>query len=187
MITGFGRLGAPFAAEYFGVTPDIMTTAKGLTNGALPMGAVFASRAIHDALMQGPENAIELFHGYTYSGHPAACAAALATLDIYEREGLLTRAGLAGRPVARGDHDACAARRTSSTSATSAWSPASSSAPRAGAPGARGYDLFVDCFEQGLLMRASGDTIALSPPLIVEPAQIDEMVAIIGEALKRLA
>ena len=95
VITGFGRLGAPFAAQRFGVTPDLMTTAKGLTNGVLPMGAVFARRAVHDVLMQGPPAAIEFFHGYTYSGHPTACAAALATLDIYRREGLLTR--VAGR------------------------------------------------------------------------------------------
>ncbi len=95
VITGFGRLGTPFASDYFGVVPDLMTTAKGLTNGALPMGAVFASRAVHDALMIGPEPAIELFHGYTYSGHPVACAAGLAALDIYTRDGLLTRvAGL---------------------------------------------------------------------------------------------
>ena len=92
VITGFGRLGHAFATDYFGVTPDLVTTAKGLTNGVIPMGAVFASRAVHDALMTGPENAIELFHGYTYSGHPVACAAGLAALDIYESEGLFTRA-----------------------------------------------------------------------------------------------
>ena len=91
VITGFGRLGAPFAAEYFGVTPDLMTTAKGITNGTIPCGAVFASRKIHDALMTGPQSQIELFHGYTYSAHPVACAAGLATLDIYKDEGLLTR------------------------------------------------------------------------------------------------
>jgi len=91
VITGFGRLGTPFAVDYFGVKPDLVTTAKGLTNGAIPMGAVFASRTVHDALMTGPENAIELFHGYTYSGHPVACAAGLATLEIYAEEGLLTR------------------------------------------------------------------------------------------------
>ena len=92
VITGFGRLGTSFAANYFGVTPDLMATAKGLTNGAIPMGAVFARRKVHDALMTGPENQIELFHGYTYSAHPAACAAGLATLEIYKSEGLLTRA-----------------------------------------------------------------------------------------------
>ena len=92
VITGFGRLGQPFASQYFGVTPDLMTTAKGVTNGNLPMGAVFARREVHDAFMKGPEAAIEFAHGYTYSAHPVACAAALATLDIYEKEGLLTRA-----------------------------------------------------------------------------------------------
>ena len=91
VITGFGRLGAPFAANYFGVTPDMMTTAKGITNGTVPCGAVFASRKIHDTLMTGPQAQIELFHGYTYSAHPVACAAGIATLDIYKDEGLLTR------------------------------------------------------------------------------------------------
>ena len=92
MITGFGRLGTPFAADYFGVTPDIITTAKGITNGTIPMGAVFVKTKIYDAFMSGPEEAIEFFHGYTYSGHPVACAAALATLEVYKEEGLLTRA-----------------------------------------------------------------------------------------------
>ncbi|WP_163363409.1 aminotransferase class III-fold pyridoxal phosphate-dependent enzyme, partial [Enterobacter cloacae] len=90
VITGFGRLGTPFAVDYFGVVPDLITTAKGITSGVIPMGAVFASKQIYDAFMTGPENMIELFHGYTYSGHPVACAAALATLDTYEEEGLLT-------------------------------------------------------------------------------------------------
>ncbi|MBO6728089.1 MAG: aminotransferase class III-fold pyridoxal phosphate-dependent enzyme, partial [Rhizobiaceae bacterium] len=92
VITGFGRLGAPFAADYFGVVPDIMTTAKGVTNGVIPMGAVFVKKEIHDAFMNGPEHLIEFFHGYTYSGNPIACAAGLATLDTYQEEGLLTRA-----------------------------------------------------------------------------------------------
>ena len=92
VITGFGRLGAPFAAERFGVTPDMITFAKGVTNGTVPMGGVIASRHIYDAFMQGPEHAIELFHGYTYSGHPLACAAAMATLDIYRDEDLFERA-----------------------------------------------------------------------------------------------
>ena len=92
VITGFGRLGTPFAAQYFGVIPDLMTVAKGITNGVVPMGAAFVQRGIHDALMQGPEHVVELFHGYTYSGHPVACAAGLATLEIYAREGLFERA-----------------------------------------------------------------------------------------------
>src|SRR5690606_30676532 len=91
VITGFGRLGTPFAADYFGVTPDIITTAKGVSNGVIPMGAVFVKKEIHDAFMNGPEHMIEFFHGYTYSGNPIACAAALGTLDTYKEEGLLTR------------------------------------------------------------------------------------------------
>ena len=112
VITGFGRLGAPFARQYFGVTPDLMTTAKGITNGTMPMGAVFASRKIHDALMTGPESQIELFHGYTYSAHPVACAAGLATLDIYKDEGLLTRGADAGRLLAGCAASAARAFRT---------------------------------------------------------------------------
>src|SRR6202789_1231188 len=98
VITGFGPIGKPLPSQAFDVTPDLMTTAKGLTNGAIPMGAVFAQRKIYDAFMEGPENAIELFHGYTYSAHPVACAAALATLDIYAKEGLLTRAATLSAP-----------------------------------------------------------------------------------------
>jgi beta-alanine--pyruvate transaminase len=184
VITGFGRLGTPFATDYYGVIPDIVTTAKGLTNGALPMGAVFCSRKIHDGLVQGPEGAIELFHGYTYSGHPAACAAGLATLDIYAREGLLTRvADLA-------DHwaDAIHSLRDKGPVIdirTVGLMAGVELAPREGAVGARAYDVFVDCFEHGLLCRYTGDTIALSPPLIVQPGQIDEIVEILGAAIAR--
>jgi beta-alanine--pyruvate transaminase len=186
VITGFGRLGTPFATEYFGVTPDIVTAAKGLTNGALPMGAVFASRAVHDALMIGPEAAIELFHGYTYSGHPAACAAGLATLEIYQREGLLTRAaGLAGHW-----QDAMSGLSTAPNVIdirTIGLVAGIELQPRQGAPGARGYEVFVDCFERGLLIRATGDTIALSPPLIIEPGQIDTIAAMLADAIARAA
>ena len=185
VITGFGRLGAPFATDYFGVVPDLVTTAKGLTNGAIPMGAVFASRKVHDALMHGPESQIELFHGYTYSGHPAACAAGLATLEIYREEGLLTRAaeletdwqmpctpeGPAARHRHSHDRPHCRHRAGS----------------RAGAPGARAYDAFVDCFERGLLIRVTGDIIAFSPPLIIETSQIDDIVDTLSDALKRVA
>ena len=186
VISGFGRLGAPFATDYFGVVPDLVTTAKALTNGAIPMGAVFASRAVHDALVAGPAGAIELFHGYTYSGHPAACAAALATLDIYAREGLLSRVASLADPW----RDAVMTLRGAphvGDIRTIGLVAGIELTPRDGAPGTRGYDLFVDCFEHGLLTRASGDTIALSPPLIVEPSQIEEMVSIIGDALGRLA
>ncbi|WP_407525851.1 aspartate aminotransferase family protein [Methylobacterium oryzisoli] len=186
VITGFGRLGAPFATDYFGVTPDIVTTAKGLTNGTIPMGAVFASRAVHDALMHGPEETIELFHGYTYSGHPAGCAAGLASLDIYEQEGLLTRA--AGLQAYW--HEAMHGLRSAPhviDIRTIGMIAGIELAPRGGAPGARAYDAFVDCFEKGLLIRVTGDIIALSPPLIVERAQIDAMVSMLADALARAA
>ncbi len=186
VITGFGRLGTPFAADYFGVVPDIMTTAKGLTNGAVPMGAVFASRKVHDGLMTGPEAAIELFHGYTYSGHPIACAAGLATLDIYAEEGLLTRAAELATKWQEAMHSLRGARHVIDIR-TIGLVVGIELESRAGAIGARAYDIFVDCFEKGLLIRVTGDIIALSPPLIVEPGQIDDMVSLLGDALKRAA
>jgi beta-alanine--pyruvate transaminase len=186
VISGFGRLGAPFATDYFGVTPDIITTAKGLTNGVIPMGAVFCTDAVHDALMHGPEAAIELFHGYTYSGHPVACAAGLASLDIYEREGLYTRAA----DLADTWQKAVMTLRSSPKVIdirTIGLVAGIELASRDGAPGARAYDVFVDCFERGLLIRVTGDIIALSPPLIIDPSEIQATVSMIGDALNRVA
>ncbi|SFV06341.1 beta-alanine--pyruvate transaminase [Methylobacterium sp. 174MFSha1.1] len=186
VITGFGRLGAPFATDYFGVTPDLITTAKGLTNGTIPMGAVFATRQVHDALMHGPEGAIELFHGYTYSGHPVACAAGLATLEIYAEEGLLTRT----TQVQAQWHAAMHALRDCPNVIdirTIGLIAGIELTSRDGAPGARAYDVFTDCFEKGLLIRVTGDIIALSPPLIAEPEHIDTMASMLGEALRRAA
>lgn len=186
VITGFGRLGTPFAVDYFGVVPDLITAAKGLTNGAIPMGAVFANRKVHDGLMTGPENAIELFHGYTYSGHPVACAAGLATLEIYAEDGLLTRgAALADHwqealHSLKGMSNVIDIRNLGLVGAIELSS-------RDGTPGARAYDVFVDCFKKGLLIRVTGDVIALSPPLIIEKEQIDTIVSILGDALKRVA
>ncbi len=186
VITGFGRLGTPFATDYFGVTPDLVTTAKGITNGTIPMGAVFASRKVYDGLMVGPENAIELFHGYTYSGHPVACAAGLATMEIYEEEGLLTRAASLEEywqealHSLKGQPHIVDIRNIGLVGAIEL-------APRDGAPGTRAYDVFVDCFKKGTLIRVTGDIIALSPPLIVEKEQIDTIVSTIADALKRAA
>ncbi|EXL08394.1 aspartate aminotransferase family protein [Brucella anthropi] len=186
VITGFGRLGTPFAVDYFGVVPDLVTTAKGLTNGAIPMGAVFAARKVYDGLMTGPENAIELFHGYTYSGHPVAAAAGLATLEVYAEEGLLTRgAELANHwqealHSLKGVSNVIDIRNLGLVGAIELSS-------RKDAPGARAYDVFVDCFKKGLLIRVTGDVIALSPPLIVEKEQIDTIVSVIGDAIKRAA
>jgi len=186
VITGFGRLGTPFAADFFGVTPDMMTTAKGITNGAVPCGAVFASRKVHDGLMTGPESQIELFHGYTYSAHPVACAAGLATLDIYKDEGLLTRgAKFTGYwrdalHALKGLPNVIDIRNVGLMGAVEL-------APRKDAPGARGYEVMVDCFNRGLYFRTSGDAIAMSPPLIVENNHIDEMMSILSDAIKRVA
>lgn len=186
VITGFGRLGTPFAVDYFGVKPDLVTTAKGLTNGAIPMGAVFASRTVHDALMTGPENAIELFHGYTYSGHPVACAAGLATLEIYAEEGLLTRGAELAEHWQNALHSLKDAPNVIDIRNLGLVGAIELSS-REGAIGARAYDVFVDCFKKGLLIRVTGDVIALSPPLIVEKEQIDTIVSMIGDALKRAA
>jgi beta-alanine--pyruvate transaminase len=178
VITGFGRLGQPFAAQYFDVLPDMITSAKALTNAAIPMGATFVRKQVYDAFMQGPESAIEFFHGYTYSGHPVACAAAAATLDIYEREGLFTRVGVLQ------NHWQQAAHALKDLSGVIdirdlGLVAAIEFEPIAGKPGARGYDIFTRCFAEGLLVRAAGDAIALSPPLIITPAQIDELFGIL--------
>lgn len=182
VITGFGRLGTPFASDYFGVKPDLYTTAKAMTNGVIPMGAVFVQNHIHEAFMAGPEQMIELSHGYTYSGHPVACAAGLATLDIYEKHGLLTRgAGLAPRWEEK-IHSLKGARHVIDIRNIGIIAGIELD-PRDGAPGQRAYDVFVRCFEAGLLIRVTGDIIALSPPLIVEDEHVDQIVQTLGSVL----
>ena len=183
VITGYGRLGAPFAAEYFGVTPDLMCTAKGLTNAAIPMGAVFASRAIHDTFMQGPPEVIELFHGYTYSGHPAACAAGLATLDIYAGEGLFERAAALAPIFEAALHDLRGLPNVIDVRNIGLMG-AVEMAPRDGAPGKRGYDVFLAALNDGLYARYTGDIIALSPPLIVSEGEIGRIVETLARAIK---
>ena len=186
VITGFGRLGKPFASEYFNVVPDIITSAKGLTNGTVPMSAVFVRSKIFDRFMnESPEGAIEFFHGYTYSGHPLACAAGMAVLDIYKDEELFERAA----------------------SLASYWEDAAHSLKGAkhvidirnlgliagieletivGKPGARGAEVFSLCFDEGVLVRITGDTIALSPPLIIEKKQIDKLFETIRKVLSKI-
>ncbi|MGH6761786.1 MAG: aspartate aminotransferase family protein [Phyllobacterium sp.] len=183
VITGFGRLGTPFAVDFFGVKPDLVTSAKGLTNGAIPMGAVFASRTVYDALMQGPEGQIELFHGYTYSGHPVACAAGLATLEIYEDEDLLTR-GAEVEPYWQDAIHSLKGLPHVIDIRTIGLIAGIELASRPDAVGSRAYDVFVDCFNKGLLIRVTGDIIALSPPLIIEREQIDTIVSKLGDAIK---
>jgi beta-alanine--pyruvate transaminase len=184
VITGFGRTGAAFAAEEFGVRPDMITLAKGLTNGCVPMGAVLVTKAIYDAFMQGPEG-IELFHGYTYSAHPVACAAGLATLEIYQRDGLLTRAKTLSK---QWEHTAHALRGLPHVIDIRAYGLilGLELEPIPGKPGARGYEVFTKCFEKGVLVRQTADIIAMSPPLIVEPAQIEQMFGTLAEVLRTL-
>jgi len=186
VITGFGRTGNPFAAQTFGVTPDLMTLAKGITNGCVPMGAVVAKQGIYDTFMQGPEHLIEFFHGYTYSAHPLACAAGLATLDTYAEEGLLTRAKELEGYFAEGLHSLRSAPNVIDIRNIGLVGGIEL-APRTGAPGQRAFDVFLDCYDKGLLIRTTGDTVALSPPLIIERAQIDQVIETLGHALRRAA
>ena len=185
VITGYGRLGTPFGADYFGVTPDIMVTAKGLTNGVIPMGAVMVSKEIHDAFMQGPEHLIEFFHGYTYSGNPIASAAGLATLDTYKDEGLLTRGAALAKVWEDGLHSlkglphVIDIRNIGLVGAIELQ-------PIDGQPTKRAFSAFLKAFEQGVLIRTTGDIIALSPPLIVSESQIDEIVSTLAGILKTL-
>ena len=186
VITGFGRTGQPFAAQTFGVVPDMITCAKGLTNGCVPMGAVLVKDEIHDAFMSGPEHLIEFAHGYTYSGHPLACAAGLGTLDTYAEEGLLTRAGTMQDDFAkalhslRGEPNVIDIRNIGLVGGIEL-------APLPGDPAKRAFDVFLDCYARGLLIRTTGDTIALSPPLVIENTHIDQIVDTLRGAIRRAA
>ncbi len=186
VITGYGRLGKPFAADYFDVQPDIIVTAKGLTNGVIPMGAVMVTADIHDAFMTGPEHVIEFMHGYTYSGNPMAAAAGLATLDTYKEEGLLERGTELGSYWEQALHSLKDAphvidiRNIGLVGAVELQ-------PIAGEPTKRAFSAFVKAFENGLLIRTTGDIIALSPPLIVEKTHIDQIVDGIRTVLKEVA
>lgn len=184
VITGFGRTGSAFGSQEFGVTPDIITGAKGLTNGCVPMGCVIVKKDIYDTFMQGPDG-IEFFHGYTYTAHPIACAAGLATLGIYEREGLLTRA----KSLARYWEDAIHSLKGSPhliDIRNYGLIGALEFEPIPGKPGACAFDVYLKCFEKGLLVRQTGDILALSPPLIVERTHIDQIFTTLSEVLKGL-
>jgi beta-alanine--pyruvate transaminase len=186
VITGFGRMGTPFAADYFEITPDIMVTAKGITNGVVPMGGVFVKSEIHDAFMTGPEHLIEFFHGYTYSAHPLACAAGLATLDTYADEGLLTRAAELAPYWEQALHSLKDTKHVIDIRNIGLVG-AIELEPIAGEPTKRAFSVFLECFERGVLIRTTGDIIALSPPLIISKEQIDELIGTIGDVLKAAA
>jgi len=186
VITAFGRVGAASATEYFGVMPDIITCAKGLTNATVPMGAAIASRKVHDAIIDGAGPGIEFFHGYTYSGHPLAAAAGLATLEVYREEGLFDRARALSpyweerAHALRGAPHVIDIRNLGLMAAIELR-------PREGKPGARAMETFHRCFDEGFLVRITADTIALSPPLIIEKAQIDQLFDKIADVLKTIA
>ncbi|HEU4994952.1 MAG TPA: aspartate aminotransferase family protein [Gemmatimonadaceae bacterium] len=186
VITGFGRLGSMFGAERFGVTPDIITMAKGLSNAAVPMGAVMMRKELYDRVVNASESGIEFMHGYTYGGHPLACAAALASLDIHVGERLAARANSLAPYFEQAvhslrDHPHVIDIRNEGLMAGIELEP------RPGKPTARALDAYLDCFREGVLIRYTGDTIALSPPLIIEKGQIDRIITTLGKALERLA
>ncbi|MCG3188347.1 MAG: Beta-alanine--pyruvate aminotransferase [Burkholderiaceae bacterium] len=186
VITGFGRTGQPFAAQTFGVTPDLMTVAKGLTNGCVPMGGVFVKQAIHDAFMSGPEHLIEFFHGYTYSAHSLACAAGLGTLATYAEEGLLTRAATLHSYFGEAVHSLNGLANVIDVR-NFGLVAGIELRPIDGEPTKRAYNVFLDCFDKGVLVRTTGDIIALSPPLIVEREHIDRIVDTLRGAIQRAA
>lgn len=185
VITGFGRLSAPFAADRLSVTPDLMCLAKGLTNAAVPAGAVAASTGIYDALLEGAEAPIELFHGYTYSAHPLACAAGLATLETYREDDLFARAAAMEGYWQEALHSLADARHVVDIRNLGIVGGVELSS-RPGAPTARAMEVFETCFDEGLLIRVTGEIIALSPPLILEKSHIDRMVETIRTVLSRV-
>ena len=185
VITGFGRLGTAFAADYFGVIPDMICCAKGLTNAAVPMGAVIVRQSIHDAFMAAaPENGIEFYHGYTYSGHPLACAAAIATLQVYRDEQLFERAAQMAPVFEAAAHSLRGLPHVKDVRNLGLVCGIElESIPCK--PTARAYDVFERCFwQKNILLRTTGDILALSPPLVISEGQIEELFAKIGEALK---
>ncbi|MEM1432324.1 MAG: aspartate aminotransferase family protein [Pseudomonadota bacterium] len=186
VISGFGRLGTATASEFFGVTPDLITLAKGLTNAAVPMGAVAVRDTIYASALEHAKAPIELFHGYTYSGHPLAAAAGLATLDVYAEEGLFARAGAMALPLQEAAH-ALRDKPHVIDVRNLGLVVGIELAPRDGAPGTRAFDAFQMAWEAGLMIRVTGDIIALSPPLIVSEAEIARIFDTIGDVLDRLA
>jgi beta-alanine--pyruvate transaminase len=186
VITGFGRTGSAFAAEEYGVLPDIMTTAKGISNGAIPLGAVFARDGIYDTFMQGPEHIPELAHGYTYSAHPVACAAAMATLDIYERENLFARVKEIAPYFEKALHDLKDSPHVIDIR-NCGLAGAIQLQPREGEPGKRAMEVVLEAYQRGVLLRWTGDTIAVAPPFIIEPEQIDQVAQTLKNILREAA
>ncbi|HZP92937.1 MAG TPA: aspartate aminotransferase family protein [Burkholderiales bacterium] len=185
VITGFGRTGSPFASHTFGVVPDMITFAKGISNGAVPMGGVLVKKEIYDAFMNGPESIIEFFHGYTYSAHPLATAAAVATLDLYDQEGLFERARELSPYYEQAVHSLRGLPHVIDVRNLGLMCGVEL-APIPEQPGMRAFDRFLKCFEKGVLVRQAGDVIALTPPLIAQKKHIDELVGTLADVLKSM-
>jgi len=189
VITGFGRLGVNFGADFYGVVPDMLNFAKAVTNGVIPLGGVICRDFIYDTMMNAgaPEHVIEFFHGYTYSGHPVACAAAVATLQLMKDEDLFARAGVQGRVLGHAMHSLLKGLPNVVGIRTLGLAGAVELAPNASGPGKRAYDIMLDCFHQGVWLRAAGDNIVICPPYIVDDAQIDQMVQTLADSIRRHA
>ncbi len=189
VITGFGRLGMNFGADYYGVVPDMLNFAKAVTNGVIPLGGVICRDFIYDAMMNAnsPAHAIEFFHGYTYSGHPVACAAAIATLDLMKEENLFARAGQQGKKLGDAMHSAVKGLPHVIGIRTLGLAGAVELASIPGVPGKRAYDIFMDCFHKGVWVRPAGENIVICPPYIVEDAHIDQIVQTVADSIRRHA
>jgi beta-alanine--pyruvate transaminase len=191
VITGFGRLGTPFAADFYGVQPDMLNFAKAVTNGVIPLGGVICTDRIYNAMMgahsSAPGHAIEFFHGYTYSGHPVACAAAIATLDLFEQDKLFERAGEMGPVLGDAMHSTLKGLPNVIGIRSLGLAAAVELAPMAGMPGKRAFDIFLDCFQRGVLVRNAGDVLVFAPPFIVEREHIETMVSVLADAIRRHA
>ena len=189
VITGFGRLGTPFAADYYGVVPDMLNFAKAVTNGVIPLGGVICRDFIYDAMMntQAPEHAIEFFHGYTYSGHPVACAAALATLELMAQEDLFARAGQQGRVLGDALHSTLKGLPGVAGIRSLGLAGAVELAPNASAPGKRAFEIFRSCFQDGVWIRPAGDNLVVCPPYIVTDSQIEQIVSTMAKAIRQHA
>ncbi len=191
VITGFGRMGVSFASDYYGVVPDMLNFAKCVTNGVIPLGGVICREHIYQAFLdcnaKSPDHAIEFFHGYTYSGHPVACAAAIATIKLFKEDDLFARAGQMGTVLGDAMHSLMKGLPNVVSIRTLGLAGAVEMSPIAGSPGKRAYNIFLDCYHQGVLVRPAGENIVLCPPYIVDKSQIDQMVSTVAASIKKHA
>ena len=191
VITGFGRLGSNFGADFYGVVPDMLNFAKAVTNGVIPRGGVICTDRIYNTMMEAnagsPAHAIEFFHGYTYSGHPVACAAAMATLNLFKEEKLFERAGQMGVVLGDAAHSAFKGLPNVIGIRSLGLAAAVELSSIAGSPGKRAYDIFMDCFRSGVLVRPAGENIVICPPYIVEKEHVERIVSVVSDAIKKNA